>query len=352
MTYAASQSSPALPRLPVSAALLGLALAALAPGLGAQGRTAQATAFRKDPGGATLATLPAGTSVSTGAVQGAWTAATLEGWVFSASLSAASRDGFDVVVSAANGENLRASPNGAIVARLENGLLLDRLSTQGGWTKVRRAGWVSTKALAAPRAAAGGAAAGRDTARTAAPPPASLGPPADSTDRVQALRATPMALEPDGGTLATLQPGATGQVIGRNGEWVQVQLQGWVRATDMSEPASAALPGVTVAQVRANPARYVGQLLDWRVQFISIQTADELRPEIPKGARYLLTRGPLPESGFVYVIVTPAQLPTFQAASPLEEFALRGRLRAASTKFLPTPVLELVEVLPSQGGNR
>jgi hypothetical protein len=123
-----------------------------------------------------------------------------------------------------------------------------------------------------------------------------------------------------------------------------------VRETDLSEPASAALPGVTVAQIRADPAKYVGQLLEWRVQFISVQTADELRPEIPKGAKYLLTRGPLPEPGFVYVIVTAQQLPAFQAASPLQEFTVRGRLRAAQTRYLPTPVLELVQVMDTKGG--
>ena len=125
-------------------------------------------------------------------------------------------------------------------------------------------------------------------------------------DRVSALRATPLALTPDGPTLATLETGTSGQVIGRSGEWVQVQLQGWVREADLAEPVSAAIPGVTVAQIRADPSKYVGQLLEWRVQYISIQTADELRPEIPGGAKYLLTRGPLPEPGFVYVIVTAA----------------------------------------------
>jgi hypothetical protein len=83
-----------------------------------------------------------------------------------------------------------------------------------------------------------------------------------------------------------------------------------------------------------------------------VQTADELRPEIPNGAKYLLTRGPLPEPGFVYVIVTDRQLPTFQAATPLQEFTVRGRLRAAQTRYLPTPVLELVQVVDSTGGTR
>jgi len=313
----------------------------------AQVRVAQSTPFRKAPGGATLATLQAGASVTTGARQGDWTAVTLEGWVFSKSVDATSREGFDLVVTPASGENLRAAPNGAVRARLESGLLLERLGTQGGWTRVRRQGYVSTSALAGrgatPRAASG---APRDTA-----PVTQAADPTAGEDRVQALRTTALQLSPDGDSLAFLRTGATGQVIGRNGDWVQVQVQGWVREADLSEPASAALPGVTVAQVRADPSKYVGQLLDWTVQFIAVQTADELRPEIPAGARYLLTRGPLPEPGFVYVIVTAQQLPTFEAASPLQQFTLRGRLRAASTRYMPTPVLELVQVLGAEGGS-
>ena len=342
MTYTAPQSSPALFRLPVWAAVTGLLLTLAPMRLPAQSRLAQATPFRKDPGGTVLATLNAGTTVSAGKTQGDWTAVTLDGWVFTRSTGATTRDGFDLAIMAANGENLRSAPNGAIVARFENGVLLDRVGTQGGWTRVRRSGWISAKALAGKAAAgqARTAAAPRDTA------PAPAGP-----DRVQALRSTALTLEPGGTELATLQPGTSGQIIGRSGEWVQVQVQGWVREADLSEPATAALPGVTVAQVRADPGKYVGQLLDWRVQFISVQTADELRPEIPNGARYLLTRGPLPEPGFVYVIVNAQQLPTFLAASPLQEFTVRGRLRATQTRYLPTPVLELIQVLDPKGGS-
>lgn len=323
-----------------------LCLAVVPTLLPAQSRVGQATSFRKDPAGTVLATLQAGERVKTGQVQGDWTAVTLEGWVFTKSTSATSRDGFDIVITPTNGENLRASPNGRIVARLEEGALLNSVGTKGGWTQVSRAGWVSTKALGggATPAQSRTAAVPADSAAVSAPPAA------DAADRVAALRATPLVLTPDGSPVATLDSGASGQVIGKSGEWVQVQLQGWVRETDLTEPASAAIPGVTVAQIRANPSRYVGQLLEWRLQYISIQTADELRPEIPNGARYLLTRGPLPEPGFVYVIVTAAQLPTFQAAAPLQEFTLRGRLRAAQTRYLPTPVLELVQVVDAQGG--
>jgi hypothetical protein len=323
-----------------------LCLAVLPTLLPAQARVARATSFRKDPAGTVLATLQAGETVKTGKTQGDWTAVTLEGWVFTKSTSATSREGFDLAITPANGENLRAAPNGKILARLEEGALLKKVGTRGGWTQVTREGWVSTKALA-------GASAPPQTRTTATLPdsaPASAPRGGDAADRVAALRSTPLALTPDGPTVATIDSGSSGQVIGKRGEWVQIQLQGWVRETDLSEPASAAIPGVTVAQIRANPSKYVGQLLEWRLQFISIQTADELRPEIPNGARYLLTRGPLPEPGFVYVVVTADQLPTFQAAAPLQEFTLRGRLRAAQTRYLPTPVLELVQIVDAQGG--
>jgi hypothetical protein len=101
---------------------------------------------------------------------------------------------------------------------------------------------------------------------------------------------------------------------------------------------------VTAAEVRAAPGRYVGKVVDWRVQFLAVQKADELRPEIPAGRTYLLTRGPLPESGFVYVIVPNDQVERFRALTPLEELVVRGTIRAASTRYLPNPVLELIAV--------
>jgi len=345
VTYIAPQSSPASRRLPVWAALTALLLAVAPTLLIGQSRVAQSTSFRKDPSGSVLATLSAGIIVAPGKAQGGWTALTLEGWVYSASTSATSRDGFDIAITPANGENLRAAPNGKVLARFEQGALLNKVGSKGGWTQIRRSGWVSTKSLAS------GAASGKTRTAPASPDTtAAVSAGGSVSDRVEALRSTPMTLTPDGPQLATLQSGASGQVIGKSGEWVQIQLQGWVRETDLSEPASAAIPGVTVAQIRADPSKYVGQLLEWRIQFISVQTADELRPEIPSGAKYLLTRGPLPEPGFVYVIVSAQQLPAFQAAAPLQEFTVRGRLRAAQTRYLPTPVLELVQVMDTKGG--
>ena len=49
-------------------------------------------------------------------------------------------------------------------------------------------------------------------------------------------------------------------------------------------------------------------------------------------------------------MTTAVDLPTFEAATPLQEFTVRGRLRAAQTRYLPTPVLELVQVMDDKGG--
>jgi hypothetical protein len=99
---------------------------------------------------------------------------------------------------------------------------------------------------------------------------------------------------------------------------------------------------VTAAEVRSDPGRYVGKTVEWRLQLIAVQTADELRTEIPKGQTYLLTRGPLPEPGFVYVIVSPSQATEFGNLPALQELTLRVTIKAAKTKYLTTPVVEYV----------
>jgi hypothetical protein len=76
-----------------------------------------------------------------------------------------------------------------------------------------------------------------------------------------------------------------------------------------------------------------------------VQIADELRAEMPPGQPYLLTRGPLPEPGFVYVSIPASRIAEFRAMPPLTELVLRVTLRAARSKYLTTPVTELVSVV-------
>jgi len=73
-----------------------------------------------------------------------------------------------------------------------------------------------------------------------------------------------------------------------------------------------------------------------------VQTADELRTEMALGQSYLLTRGPLPEPGFVYVTVTDAQAAEFKTLPALQEMTLRVNIKAARSKYLTTPIVEFV----------
>lgn len=309
---------------------MALCSALLVPPASAQSaaRVARDTRILKAPGSQSLGTLLAGAEVTTGKTSGSAVEVTFEGWIISSSLGPFSREGFDAVVTGRPSENLRAEPNGTILARLATGVGLVKLDTRGGWTRVRRVAWVDHRAVPAP----------------AAPAAASAGP-----DRGVVARRTPLTLTPGGESVGAADSGLSVRIIARSGGWSRVQLETWVPDSALNLAPAGVLVGVSQAEVRADPARYIGQIVEWRLQFVAVQKADELRPEIPEGTSYLLTRGPLPEPGFVYVMVPPDKLPQFESLPPLKELVIRGTVRAATTKYLPTPVLELVAVVEGAG---
>lgn len=317
-------------------------------------RAVDATTVHSEARGTTLARLPARATLAVTRERGGWSEVTLEGWVSTSLLARVRRAGFDLVVTAED-VRLRSAPNGAQVALLEEGMLLKRVQAREGWTQVRRSVWVDGNKVAdAPRPAV-----------AAARPPAS--PPADSaaayrpmeqgrvqpaepqaeagTERVEIARAAPAYAAPNGAQTGTLQPGTQARVLSRAGDWVRVQTEAWVREGDLKPAAGGALVGVTAAEVRANPERYVGQIVEWRVQYVSTGVADELRPEMPPAQPYLLGRGPLPEPGFVYVMVSREELARVRALPALTELTIRARIRAARTRFLATPVVELISLI-------
>ncbi len=318
-----------------------------------------ATRLRKEPKGVPLVSLPAGTPVEPKRSRGEWREVVVEGWIFSRSTERTTRDGFDLVVSAEGGENIRESPNGPVLGRVRTGTLLRREEVRGTWTRVSRAGWVPQDAVKsvsqptrpAPARAAAPAAStpsplsepvesGALTVQGSGPAPPDEMPP--DSEPVRVSRETTIFADPQGGHYGTLQPGVPTRVLKRSGDWTRVQLEGWIREVDLGGGAGTSLGSVTAAEVRADPARYIGRPVDWRVELIAIQTADDLRIEMPKGQLYLLTRGPLPEPGFVYVTVTPAQAEEFRALQALQELTLRVIIKAPRTRFLTTPVVELV----------
>jgi hypothetical protein len=165
---------------------------------------------------------------------------------------------------------------------------------------------------------------------------------------VESARRTVLYRAPEGPPTGTLAPSAPLRVLGRSGDWARVELQGWVKSADLQIAPPGVLVGVTAAELRTEPQRYVGQVLRWTVQFIALQQADELRPEIPNGATYVLARGPLPERGFVYIVVPEAKRAQLATLTPLATIQVTARVRVGRSRFLGNPVLDLVtlETLP------
>ncbi len=316
-----------------------------------------ATRLRKEPQGIALVSLPAGTPVEPGRSRGNWREVVIQGWIFGASTERTTREGFDLVVTASSGENIRESPNGAVVARVRTGTLLRKEEARGGWIRVRREGWVPREAVravarespsvesppaaqpAGPRPLTEPEESGALTTQIPAP---AITDSAPVSEPLRTSRETGIFAAPQGAQYGMLQPGAPARVLSRAGAWTRVQLEGWIRETDLSGGSGTSLGGVTAAEVRAEPARYIGRAVDWRLELIAVQVADDLRTEMPRGQLYLLTRGPLPEPGFVYVTVTSAQAEEFRSLQALQELTLRVTIKAPRTRFLSTPVVELV----------
>jgi len=353
------QSSRAVRALPVVLCL------ALPPSLTAQARYRVATDgtwFYQEAGGKRLARVARGAILVGGESQNDWQAVTLEGWIFVTSVGPTTRAGYDLGVTRAPEENLRSAPAGALIGKLPQGFLLSRVAegSSGRWVHVTRAGWVEKAAVepVAPVVHSRTVTADSDgsTPRPAPSRRPGVGPPDTATvapapldpARLESARRTVLYRAPEGPPTGTLAPAAPLRVLGRSGDWTRVQLEGWVRSADLEIAPPGVLVGITAAELRADPQRYTGQLLRWTLQYIAQQKADELRPEIPNGATYCLARGPLPEHGFVYVIIPEAKRAQLESLTPLATIQVPARVRTVRTRFLGTPVLDLIslETLP------
>lgn len=316
--------------------------------------------FRATPSGIILAEVRGGTELPLGARQDRWREATLEGWVWGASVRDEARDGHDLVVSAPRGENLRGVPNGPILARLRTGTRLDRVEARDRWIRVRRTGWVwepsvevETAQAAAPPVPPGTTAA-RGAGGPAAPP-AATPPVAEGTPRREftiAGRGGSTLLEsPAGDTLARVAPGASVQVLAREGDWARIRVEGWTFTASLSAGDTTATPvlrDVPAATLAEAPDRYRGRVVDWSLQFIALQQAERFRTDFLEGEPFILARGPGSEAGFVYVAVPPERVEEARRLTPLQQVRVLGRVRSARSPLTGAPVLDLLELRPPE----
>ena len=299
--------------------------------------------LRAEPQGVILGRLLVGSTFPVLQLQGRWAQIDLQGWIWTRSVQVTDRLGFDLTVSLAPHENLRADPSGTVVGRLVQGTLLERLEDTPGWTRVRRVAWVWAPSLDLLEVGVPGAV------------PASSGPPGgvgESDWWRSGSRGAPILAGPDGDTLAQLSPGTDLEVLARQGNWVRVRLEGWSWAP-LGEQADSVGPGVlsemaaeevTAEEVTQNPDAYRGQVVDWELQFISSEQAERVRTDFYEGEPFLLTRSTGPERTFVYVVIPPERLAEVEGLIPLERIRVVGRIRTGAAALTGNPILDLLEL--------
>lgn len=315
-------------------------LAMASPSAGQSGTVRVEENLRAEPNGVVIAVLEEGTDVAVLQSRGSWLEIEVEGWVWTPSTIAWDRGSFDLRVSADGGENLRSAPNGEVLAVLEEGALLEELQRVPGWSQVRRRAWIWAPSVQERRTRA------RDpepeSAASESPPPAPVG-------IFRAEQGAPVLASPNGDTLGLLRPDVEMAVTGRQGSWARVRLEGWVWLPDGvtvgGGDASEAGPSPDMEAVLSNPEAYQGRIVTWSLQFVSLEAAEAIRTDFYEGEPFLLTR---PVDGrnmrFVYVAIPPESLGQAAGLTPLEEITVVGRIRTGSSSLTGSPVLDLVEL--------
>lgn len=330
-------------------AVLVIGTAVRAPELRAQTieLTAETENFRAAPRGVAVATIRAGARLHDATREGAWYRATLRGWIWAASVESAGRPE-RLRVTARAGENLRSAPNGDVLARLAPDAVLTELERRDRWVRVERTAWI----WAASVRAAGEPPVGEPVAPTAATPARQAAPvPDQAAEGATATRlragAAGVALlhSPDGDTLARIRPMTSMEVVARRGNWLRVHVDGWVWQPGLdSGDSGAVLRDVGAALLAANPENFRGRILEWPLQFISLERAERIRTDFYEGEPFMLARGPGEESAFVYVAVPPERVAEVQRLGPLERIVVVGRIRTARSEIMGAPVLDLLEL--------
>ena len=333
--------------------LVFLCVLATSP-LAAQTTAATAAPVRSAPDGRLVATMRAGGAVKTGAIKGAWTAVTLEGYV-SKTVVNGKRDA--LTINAPSGAALRAgaASNAAIVAVVEDNAAVDKLATSGDWYRVKRDAWIKTSDLRSAKAAAAPArTAAPTTTRAAAPAPAPPPAPAPAPRADAGIAqgdfaaAHPLVLRaaPDGKASGSADSAARMRIIARDHGWARVELDGWVRESELVPVDSSSVSAVSAADLRSDPDHYKGTTVRWVVQAISVQAADPLRKGLAPDEPYLLARGPGSESSLLYLALPPALVSSARALQPLSSVMVLARVRQGRSDPSGVPILDVLRIVP------
>ena len=296
--------------------------------------------FRAEQNGTLLGQLRAGTSLEVLEATENWLRFDLEGWVWTRSLRAIDRGNLDLIVSVAGGENLRGTPGGEIIGRLEEGMLLETLERVPDWVRVRREVWVWRRSVVLFGANLPVDSAERPSLTV------SSGLVDGGEWAIGGSAEAPILSAPDGDTLAISAPSTNLRVLAREGNWARVRLEGWIwlPQSEDGRVRASIRTDVTLESVMSSPDEFRGEVIQWDLQFISLERAEVIRTDFYANEPFLLTRMGAGDQGFVYVAIPPERLQEAQGLSPLERIRVVGRVRTGSARLTGSPILELLSL--------
>jgi hypothetical protein len=132
--------------------------------------------------------------------------------------------------------------------------------------------------------------------------------------------------------------------LARESGWTRVRIEGWVRDGEVVPADPALRVTLSAADIRAAPDRARGAMVRWDVEFIALQRADALRPDMRLDERYILARGPGNESALLYIVVPPALIAQAEGLESLDRLTIVARVRVGRSEPVGVPILDLVSL--------
>ncbi|WP_419939781.1 hypothetical protein [Candidatus Palauibacter sp.] len=221
-----------------------------------------------------------------------------------------------------DGEVFRRTADGRRLAELvlRTPVVLKR--TEGVWAEVEIEGWVPSGSIApATREGHNGV--------------------------IASLGGERLRSEPAGSVTGFLLEGFLVDRVEEREGWSRIRRSGWVReaalgASDAVGGEEEVLPGVSAADLRANPDEYAGARLRWTVRFLSLERAEPERIDFYEGEPFLLARAPDPGDGLIYVAVPPELLAAAEKLRPLQTLDMLVKVRTGRSALLRVPILDLL----------
>jgi hypothetical protein len=102
---------------------------------------------------------------------------------------------------------------------------------------------------------------------------------------------------------------------------------------------------LTPGEVKQDPEAFRGMVVEWELQFVSVEEAERVRTDFYEGEPFLLTRATSPDRAFVYVAIPPERLTEVEGLIPLERIRVVGRIRTGSAALTGNPILDLLELI-------